>query len=69
MELKLTHDAKLDTIEAKQDTFATDARANQDRTCEILARLSAGQESHSRALEAILEFVDKKKVEEFVSTS
>lgn len=69
MELKLTHNAKLDAIEAKQDMIASEARANQDRTCDILARLSASQESHSRDLEAILERLDKKNVEDIVPTS
>lgn len=68
MELKLTHNAKLDAIEAKQNMLASEVRANQDRTLDILARVSAGQENNNRALQELVERLEKKKVEDIVPT-
>lgn len=54
IELKLSHDAKLDDIVVKLDRMASDSRANQDRIIDRLTALEVNQSDNNRAATAIL---------------
>lgn len=54
IELKLSHDAKLDDIVVKLDRMASDSRANQDRIIDRLTVLEENQSYNNCAATAIL---------------